>query len=140
MIRTVSISLPEYDRREILRYMGCRDTSGEIDALIDKCLAELDGVFFGRVCYDEFEISVSTETVDLGFTTVNSRALAKSLEGCSHAVVFGATVGIEIDRKIAKYGRLNPSMAVCMQAILSNTPILSLLCICTNVKCKRSSV
>ena len=117
MIRTEFFSLPDYDRREILRYMGCRSSNEETDALIDRSISELDGVFSGRVCYGEFDVEINGDTVDFGFASVSSRALAKNLSGCRKAVVFGATVGIEIDRKIAKYGRFNPSVAVCMQAI-----------------------
>ncbi|MBQ2880040.1 MAG: Vitamin B12 dependent methionine synthase activation subunit, partial [Anaerotignum sp.] len=39
------------------------------------------------------------------------------LRGCNSALVFGATIGIEIDRLISKYGRISPSKALFFQAI-----------------------
>ena len=39
------------------------------------------------------------------------------MRGCKRAVVFAATVGIGLDRLIAKYGRLSPSKALMLQAI-----------------------
>ena len=32
-------------------------------------------------------------------------------------MLFAATVGLEIDRAIVKYGKLRPSLAVCIQAV-----------------------
>ena len=108
---------PDVSRREILRYMGCRGSHNEFDELIDRGLATaLDAAKY-EVCFARFPIAVSDGEVDLGFARVCSRDLAKNLDGCDSAVVFAATVGLEFDRLIAKYGRTSPSLALCIQAI-----------------------
>ena len=53
----------------------------------------------------------------MGFATVESAALRKNLQGCERAVVFAATVGLELDRMIAKAARLSPAKALLLQAI-----------------------
>ena len=47
----------------------------------------------------------------------HSNDLNKNLIGCDRIIVFAATIGIEIDRLISKYGRLSPAKALCFQAI-----------------------
>ena len=66
---------------------------------------------------DEAAGSQSGASLDLGFTVTHSRDLQKNLKGCCRIILFGATVGLELDRLIARYGRLSPSKALCFQAI-----------------------
>ena len=108
---------PQINIKEILRYMGCKDHTDDMIALVNGCLEEMKGKLSYRVCYDIFDITASAEGVDLGFVKCESKGLATNLDGCQKAVVFAATVGIEIDRLIAKYSRLSPSKALCFQAI-----------------------
>jgi hypothetical protein len=48
---------------------------------------------------------------------LTSRTLAKHLSGCQKAVVFGAAVGVGLDRLIAKSGMLSPAKGLLLQAI-----------------------
>lgn len=107
----------EFDRREILRYAGCKSAEDSVMELMEGCIAETKDIFSARVCYAEVPLNIDGETVDMGFAKAHSRALAKTLTGCDGAIVFGATVGIGIDRLIARYGRLSPARAVILQAI-----------------------
>lgn len=60
----------------------------------------------------------SGETLlDLGFLQTDSQGLCHNLQGCDKVILFAATVGLAPDRLIAKYGRLSPTKALCMQAI-----------------------
>ena len=101
-------ALPTVDRREWFRYMGARDASDELCSLAESCLREAEGCFRARVCYGEFPISVEAW---------NSRSLDEWLVGCDRVVIFAATVGLEIDRLIAKYSRVAPARAMCLQAL-----------------------
>lgn len=99
--------------------MGCKEKNSEVLAFVDECLKEVKGKLSYKVCFDSFEINCNAreKTVDLGFCLCKSEKLAANLKDCSNAVVFAATIGIEIDRLIAKYGRISPSKALCFQAI-----------------------
>ncbi len=112
-----SYAPPPVDRREIIRYMGARALTEELTALLEECLRETESRLRYSVCWREIPVSVTEAGVDLGFTTVASVSLKKQLAGCEKAVLFGATVGLELDRLIARYSRLRPVKALIFQAI-----------------------
>ena len=111
------MSAPPILRREILRYMGCKESSAKIDALIDRSLTICENKLSYKVCYSEYDIEIQSNICDLGFAKVESSDLAKCLKDCHKIVVFGATVGLELDRLILRYGKSQPSVSVCLQAI-----------------------
>ena len=51
----------------------------------------------------------------MGEEFFHSRSLAKTLQGSDKAVLFGATVGIAVDRLIMRYSKLSPAKAVLLQ-------------------------
>ena len=53
----------------------------------------------------------------LPFDTYGSKNLAHVMRDCTGAVMFAATIGVGIDRLIAKYNRISPSKALIMQAL-----------------------
>ena len=114
---TREYSAPPINRREILRYMGCKDSSDELEALIDRAISLCEGKLTYKVCYSEFPLEIEENVCHLGFSEADSRDLAKCLAGCEKAVIFAATVGLEIDRLILRFGRIEPSLALCLQAI-----------------------
>ncbi|MBP9988186.1 MAG: Vitamin B12 dependent methionine synthase activation subunit [Ruminococcus sp.] len=114
-VLTKTYEPPEINRSEILRYAGC-DKDFQLD-LIDECLSELKNKLSYKVCFVEFEISENDKFSDLGFVKTASSDLRKNLDGCRKIILFAATIGIEIDRLIAKYNRISPSKALIFQAI-----------------------
>ena len=117
MILVKKYDEPQVNIKEILRYMECKESSDDMLALINDCLKEISGKLSYRVCYDTLDIKVCPEGADFNFVKCQSKGLATNLDGCHKAVIFAATIGIEIDRLIAKYSRLSPSKALCFQAI-----------------------
>lgn len=109
--------LPAVDCTEVLRYMGAREMTAELADLIDDCIAETLGELTGRVCYAVFPIRRENGVLDLSLARTDSKSLQKALLGCGRAVVFAATLGLGIDRLIARYSRLQPTRALCIQAI-----------------------
>lgn len=112
-----SYPAPEINRREIIRYMGAKELSHEQEALLDECLLEILPKLVYRVCWCKTPVKLECETVDLGFASFNSEGLLRNLSGCEEAFVFAATVGLDMDRAIAKYSRLSPVKGLMMQAI-----------------------
>lgn len=118
MVRVKILSLPPADRGEVLRYAGCRRPGPADRELLESCLSELGDRLRGRVCWDVFPVTVLGEGgVDLGFARTGSRDLGRRLAGCRECVVFAATVGLEMDRLIARYGGVSPSRSLFFQAI-----------------------
>lgn len=107
---TKSYSPPPINRCEILRYAGAVSDTDETKKLLDSCLDELDCLVC-RVCYAEIPIA------DIGLITADSRTIKDAVNGYDKAIVFAATVGIGIDRLIARYSVTSPAKALMLQAI-----------------------
>ena len=108
---------PPFDTSEILRYMGCKEADPEVLKLVEGCINEVRSSLTYRVCYRQFTITEKDGSLDLAFVVSQSEGLRRNLGGCKSLILFAATIGLEIDRLIAKYGRLSPSKALCFQAI-----------------------
>ena len=108
---------PPFHTEEMLRYAGVREPLPEMRSLLTECLGEVQDKFVYRVCYAEVPISREDKLIRFDFIEAASKDLEKHLENCDTAVLFAATVGIAIDRLIAKYGVRSPSKALMLQAI-----------------------
>lgn len=112
-----SYEAPSFDTKEILRYAKCKEADDSVLTLMQSCIDEVKDKLTYKVCYAEFPLSVQDDTLDLSFTTTNSSMLRKALSGCQSYILFAATVGLELDRLITKYGRISPAKALFFQAI-----------------------
>ena len=101
-----------FDRREILRYAGCRAETEEIGRALDECLRVCADAFSNRICYTVWTAERCLEVFGSESQTLNER-----LRGCDYAVIFAGTVGLEIDRLIVKYASIAVSKSVLLQAI-----------------------
>lgn len=108
---------PSVNKSEILRYAGVKETSSEVDLLLNECLSEIENKLTYKVCYAEFPLKIDGDNIDLTFTKVTSKNLAKNLQNSKKIIVFVATIGVEIDRLILKYSAISPSKALIFQAI-----------------------
>ena len=117
VVQKKEFSAPPIDRQEILRYALCRQADAATEDLLDRCLEAALPVLSYRVCWMEVPVSVAGNTCDFGDFTLTSRRLSKHLATCSRAVIFAATLGVELDRLIAKSSRLSPAMGLMMQAV-----------------------
>ena len=94
-------------RAGILRYLGHRGQTvpEDIEEVIDECLPLMKKAVRLRHTAGEYPL----ETAEKGLVPVGSGLLltggdiAKLLEGCSRAVLFAATIGIEAERLIKGY-------------------------------------
>lgn len=103
----------EFNKKEISRYAG----NLQDEALLNECLTEVSDKLTCNICYRKFPISKQGTALNLGFAQTTSADLAKNLDGCDGIFLFAATLGIEIDRLIMKYGKLSPVKALIFQAI-----------------------
>lgn len=109
--------LPPVNEREALRYAGVKESTPEISALLQECIALCENQLTPRVCYAFYPVERQEGQIDLGFARTDSSALRRNLAGCNEAVLFAATIGLEMDRLIARYARLSPARSVMLQAI-----------------------
>lgn len=108
---------PPFDTEMALRFAGCREPDAQVRALLTDCAAEALPVLSYRVCYRTVDVTVEGNTVTFPFGSVGSHSLARHLDGCRQAVLFGATVGLELDRLLFRMGLVSPARAVCLQAV-----------------------
>ena len=117
MIQTAYPIPAAVNRQEILRYAGVREETPELSALLEEALSELLPTLTGKVCWQEFPLTIRDGELDLGFARTGSASLARTLAGCDRILLFAATLGLGPDRLIARYSRLSPAKALLLQAI-----------------------
>lgn len=117
MVLIKTYNVPPMQEDEVFRYAGCRGDRDTVRELFAACRAELDGTLSYKVCYLPLAVSVTGDFCDFGAFGVHSADLARNLDGCAKAVVFAATVGVGIDRLIAKYSVLSPAKALLFDAM-----------------------
>lgn len=117
VILNTTYHTPPFCEKEILRYAGCKSADNETHKLLTDCINEAQDKLTYKVCYRELPVTVKGDICDFDAFKTRSQSLSKNLDDCSRVILFGATVGIEIDRLIAKYGRISPTRALMFQAI-----------------------
>ncbi len=117
MINRLSFEAPAWNRREIARYARADISDARIAALIDACMLEARDVLEYRVCYTVSDVIRDSASLSFCGIRTNSSVITKALNGCESMTLFAATVGAQFDRLIARYGRLEPSKALILQAI-----------------------
>ncbi len=123
-------SLANVDYGEVMRYGGMMlsrgsvapdeelsEGTGSVRMLIDECMEEARPVLNYKVCYRHVRVGWDGDMPVMPFDVHGSRAFARIMKGCTEAVLMAATVGVGIDRLIAKYNRISPSKALIMQAL-----------------------
>ena len=105
--------------REAIRYLGYgRNTVDEKTLqMIQESFDELQQLAETKFIYRIFELSaLDDDRLMIGNKTILSKNLRKNLQGCKEVVLFGATLGMGVDRQIRKYELLDMARAVVLQA------------------------
>lgn len=103
---------------EIFRYLGMRPADADAAAreLVRSCAQELRQAAAPRVVSMAYGVAVDGGGVDMGGCRFASQALAAHLAGCSRALAFAATLGMEVDRRILRYQRESIARAAVLNA------------------------
>lgn len=104
---------------ETRRYLGYGKTSSDprTEQLILECLNELEELTTAKLVYRRFPLHFeSSETLSAAEITITSKSLCKNLRGCYEIIFLAATLGVDADRLLKKYSRLQISKAVVFQA------------------------
>ncbi len=108
---------PPISCEDILKYAGCKSADNGIIDILKECIAEVRDKLTYKVCYIKLAISINGKACDFGVFKALSKKLALNLSGADNVIIFGATIGLQIDRLITKYSHISPTRAVIMQAI-----------------------
>lgn len=105
---------PPCNEKEILRYAGWRGEADEaVLAELRACIAECENTLSYRVCYVELDVCALTALLG----KEHEAWLNKRFSGAKKAVLFCATVGLEMDRLIQRYALVSPTKALWFQAL-----------------------
>ena len=118
IIERRTYQLPEVNRREVLRYAKAQGSSDKatLDCM-ERAISEITPVIAPRLCFLRAPLELRPPDVAFGGLEIRSHDLCKALNGCTEAIAFAGTIGLDVDRAIAKYSRLSPVMALFCQAI-----------------------
>jgi hypothetical protein len=97
--------------------MGVTTPDAGVDAMLDELLRLCLPVLSYRVCYCYCDLKQCGTVSNFGAFSTASRDLARSLCGCERALILAATVGLELDRLLARTAATSPARALCLQAI-----------------------
>ena len=93
---------------EVCRYLGYKKgvrPEPEADALIRTCTARVEQVAEPRTVSTVLPLTFREgNEMELGPIRVKSAALRRNLLGCEEVILFAATLGLEVDRLIARAG------------------------------------
>ena len=117
LVQTKTYAAPPVSINSIMHYARCSDNDLQVISLCNDCLNEIKDKLKFKVCFAELPLKTIGDRCDFDLFFVNSNDLAKNLSGCKSVIVFAATIGVAIDRLIAKYSRISPSKSLLMQAI-----------------------
>lgn len=110
-----SYPAPPIDKREALRYAGVRGESAESEAMLDECISEASSALSYKLCYAEYPLTRVEKSLDFGFARVESEKLSAHLAGCERVIILAATVGVGLDRLVARYAKISPARALILQ-------------------------
>ena len=140
VVEVKEYTLPDFDRKEILRYCGVKDADDGFLAVLNDCIKEAQDCILARVCYALLPLSVDGDSCDFTYFITRSKSLANNLRGTKNAVAFVCSVGVGMDRLIVKYGKISPVKALCMQAIGSERAEALAEAFCRDLKGKYQGV
>ncbi len=109
----------EINKNEIKRYLSICKSDTQCDELISWGITKTYEVAKPRAVYFEDKIAILDNEIRFSFDTVESKNLSKNLCGCQKAYVFCATLGIEVDRLIQRYAKIEPSKSVVLNSVAS---------------------
>lgn len=112
-----SVKPDRVNEAEVIRYMRCSNANDEILKLLRECESEASDLFDYKVCFCQLSLAIGRNCCDFGVFSTTSSDLSRRLNGCTEAIVFAATVGVGIDRLVAKYAQISPSRTLMFQAL-----------------------
>lgn len=95
--------------------MGNEFDLDKLKPYIDK----LDEVIIYKYAYTEVDLQINDTVCDFGFVATDSKALSCTLAGSKKAYILAVTLGIDVDRLIAKSNIQSPAEAYYIDAIAS---------------------
>lgn len=126
------------DKAQVLRYLKSKSENG-FESILEQCIKEAESCLKYRVCFLETDVKFDGDICNFGVISVPSKDLKRSLKNSKKAIIFAATLGVEIDRLILKNMSVYPTRAVIFDALGSER--IEALCdtFCQQIKAEKNA-
>ena len=111
------VPLPPVNKKEVLRYAGVRTADEQTEARLAVCEEMLLPLLFPRACYRSLALTRTEDALSFGCAHTCSLSLRRALSECDSVLLFGATLGLAVDRLIARQAALSPATALLLDAL-----------------------
>ena len=109
------------DKKMAYRFMGCKESFGDMDEMYEESLELYKKAALFKACYRKTSVSFFGEKgVSFDFCKIESESLRKNLEGCKSAFIFAATSGSAVDRLIKRQGTISAADAMIVDCVASS--------------------
>jgi hypothetical protein len=111
------------DKNEVLRYLGYRGQNIDvnIESLLEECINELHMIYKEKNIYNIFNIERHDSHIILKDTTLSldGEDIRNHLIHSEKCALMAATIGLEVDKRIALYSRVNLTKGIILDACAS---------------------
>ncbi len=111
------------DKLEILRYLGHTNQGidNNTEQLLNACLLEIDNLMANKYVYNVFDLDKRENTISLKNTilTMESKDIASHLAKSNKCVLMAASLGLEVDMRIAYYSKVDVTKSLILDACAS---------------------
>lgn len=109
------------DKKMALRFMGCKELSGDLAEMYEESLEEYKKAAAFKAVFRKSSVTFFGENgIRFDFGEIESESLQKNLEGCKNAFVFAATSGNAVDRLILRRTKLSAADGFITDCIASS--------------------
>ena len=111
------------NKLEILRYLGHNKQTidNPMEKLLDECIEEITEIAQKRFVYHTYHIEKSNHILTFKDTTLSmdSKDIANHLSQSDQCSLMAASLGLEVDRRIAYYGKFDMTKSLILDACAS---------------------
>lgn len=106
------------NKRAILNYLNCEKMDDKLETMIDECIKEVKDISYFKVISKEFPLSF--HPLKINDIECQSNDLYHYLKDCEKVEVIACTLGIEIDKRIKYYQRIDVYKAYVFDAVCNH--------------------
>lgn len=111
------------DRAKVLRYLGHTNQAidANTEALLKQCIAEIKELAFKKFIYESYNIHKKNHSITLKDTilVMESKDIRAHLAYSDKCTLMAASLGLEVDRKIAYYSKTDMTKSLILDACAS---------------------
>ncbi|HHX62730.1 MAG TPA: hypothetical protein GX707_18750 [Epulopiscium sp.] len=111
------------DKLEVLRYLGHtnQDIDSNTEQLLNECLIEINELMTKKFVYELFDMDKKENSISLRDTilVMESKDISNHLAKSDKCVLMAASLGLQVDIKIAYYSRTDVTKSLILDAYAS---------------------